>query len=268
MHFSKPAAARAAAPAPPEEHNNTEPSMDAGILAFGTSVSVNDDLRRSIQSDLEEIDSNVSKIKDEITSEQKIGEELRKTRFHAVKEARSQHQVATENLEVLTMHQEILRRLQNTFDVEISACSSVGKGDGAPQNETVDSMDVEKSKNANLPPTATLTVETLREGLRELDAELVSWKESFKATAQLYGEQLGQQKEYADAAAEMRRRMQTERLEGRLKQLATEIQNGIKDKETELKRTSALVAHNETVLKRIEMFKKSELALVLLSLPV
>ena len=257
MRFSKPAAPRASTP--PEEHN-AEPNMDAGILAFGTSVSVNDDLRRSIQSDIEEIDKNISKIKDEIASEQKIGEELRKTRFHALKEARSQHQVATENLEMLTMHQEILRRLQNTYEVEIAARSSGTKNGGASPKGDADSMDVENN-NANLPPT-TLTVEKLKEGIREVDAELQSWKESFKATAQLYAEQLAQKKEYENAAAEIRRRIQSDQLEERLKQLTVKIQDAVKDKEAELKRTSALKAHNEAVLKRIELSKKAELELV------
>lgn len=123
--------------------NNDTTNVDPGILAFGTSVSINDDLRRSISNEIQEIDSNCTKIKDDINIESKIQDELSKGKVHANNEIAALCQGVIDANDALHMNTQILHGLANTLQTEIASHRSNPEHTTESDNNEVDSTSLE-----------------------------------------------------------------------------------------------------------------------------
>jgi hypothetical protein len=96
-------------------------TSDPGILAFGTSVCVNDDLRRGIGAEIHEIDECCSRIKEALRLEKKVQADLVKSRSYAESEVLELRQGANDVVDTLNMNLQILLGLQSTLQNEISS---------------------------------------------------------------------------------------------------------------------------------------------------
>jgi hypothetical protein len=250
--------------------------VDPGILAFGTSVSVFDDLRRTIQSQVEEIVTDASKITDDCKSENKIGQELGQSRAHAVQEARVIHVGTTENLETLWMNQGIFNRLEDTFQNEILAPRAIRQDDTSTAvDETAASpldlyvhhrMDLDELKNGtqSMPHTTTPTwsVQGLQKGHRSMETEIKTLTEPLKVVVQLLQEQTAQTMELSEAAHDLRCRVASDNIEDRMMHKTSQNQVAVEELESEYKRHSALLTNHNAASKRAEEMEERLVVLV------
>jgi chromosome segregation ATPase len=95
-------------------------SIDPGILAFGTSVSINDDLRRCIGVEIQEIDSICAKLKEDTSRESNICDDLVKTKSHAINEVQTLDQGASDIVDNLNMNVQILAGLDKTVNTALA----------------------------------------------------------------------------------------------------------------------------------------------------
>lgn len=120
-------------------------ASDPGILAFGTSVGINDDLRRSIGVEIQEIDSICSKMKDDMNRESNIRDELVKTMSHSINEVKSLDQVASDLVDNLNMNVQILVGLETTLGTALAA-STKNMNDEREETKTpLDEQDLFRS---------------------------------------------------------------------------------------------------------------------------
>lgn len=123
---------------------------DQAILDFGTSVGVNDELRRAIVSETEDVQKDIQKTKDAIASEQKIQRQLLKDQSHAAKETRDLHHMSKDVHERLTMMQTNLfpGMLHEMKRLELVGVNGVNDDDGGGD----DTMRDASTTDENAPP--------------------------------------------------------------------------------------------------------------------
>ena len=126
---------------------------DQAILDFGSSVHVNDELRRSIVSETEDLQQDIHKFKDAIASESKINQQLLKDKSHATAETQDLHRSSKEVHDRLTMlHSKFFPELQRTLqqltsDEDKLVGTNVGTADGDYAMRDADATD----ENETLP---------------------------------------------------------------------------------------------------------------------
>mmetsp|Transcript_4176 Transcript_4176/g.8973 ORF Transcript_4176/g.8973 Transcript_4176/m.8973 type:complete len:520 (-) Transcript_4176:328-1887(-) len=98
-----------------------EQEGDDGIFQFGSSVSCNDELRRSAVADTEEIEKECAKVSESIRFEEDLRFQTEKDCSHARKEMDNLLQSAKDAHERLGMNDEILRGLFSTLKTELSS---------------------------------------------------------------------------------------------------------------------------------------------------
>ncbi|GAX16591.1 hypothetical protein FisN_7Lh322 [Fistulifera solaris] len=94
-------------------------SFEMGILAFGTSVTVTDEVRRSVEKETEVLEESIQQLRSKIKTEEKVGEELRRSRLSSGKETRDILQGSTENLSSLNFTVDFLQELHKSFTLEL-----------------------------------------------------------------------------------------------------------------------------------------------------
>lgn len=248
-------------PAPPAVGD--EPSVDPGILAFGTSVSVNDDLRRSILTEIEEIDESISTTASQIKTEEKSQEELRKSRGNSIKESRSILETVTENFGTLDMQRQMLKNLEHTFQAEIAPGSTVVSPDRETNGAT--NQDTAESNGAaeNLPPTiGSLSVASLQKEHMTVETSLVAMKEAVVANIRDLQHLAVEKKTHLTAAAEIQNRIEAENLSGLLEELEEKMKYGEHVKQSEIKRQSTLMTNHDAAEERVQKAQKAKQAMV------
>ena len=136
-------------PVLPVEQNegvmNSISESDPGILAFGTSVGINDDLRRSIGVEIQEIDSICSKMKDDMNRESNIRDELVKTMSHSINEVKSLDQVESDLFYTLNMNVKILVGLETTLGTALVASTKNMNDEREETKTSLDEQDLFRS---------------------------------------------------------------------------------------------------------------------------
>lgn len=158
-----------------------------GLLEFGTSVSVNEEIRRTIASEIEETQESIQKIKDEIALGTKVGKELRKSRSNAAAETRDLRQGSKEALERLSiMHYDVFHDLNhNTLRKELCVLSEEREPEPMDTEEDAvppsgddkkDGNDGEKA-NENSPPPPEVNPHSMQ-GIQQRHDDIASslWK--------------------------------------------------------------------------------------------
>lgn len=105
----------------------TSNDVDPGILAFGTSVSVNDNLRRGIVHDIQQINANCSSIKEELSREKRIHDDIAKIKVQSNEEMLRLRQGASDSLDTMNMTLQVLLGLECTFKTELSVNHDAGQ---------------------------------------------------------------------------------------------------------------------------------------------
>ena len=237
-------------------------SNDLGLLEFGTSTNVVEDLTRALQEEVQKIEKDSAKVSQELKSSEIIGNELRKTRAHAVMEVRRLHETATENLEKLTVNQEIFHGLEETMKMNILPSNKENPQDDTLQGE--ETADEEETENWP-PPTSTIrgfSLEALRKEQHSIALQVRSVLDQVNLREERRISLIGQTNDFLNRAAEIRERMQSEQLEDRSMQFQNQEEEAIKVKDEEMKRTSSLSVNKDMVVKREGAMEKELLALV------
>ena len=151
-----------------------------GLLEFGTSVSVNDELRRSLVSEAEDLQNSIQKIKVEIGLETKIRQQLTKDQAHAAAETQGLHRDSQEVHERLSiMHHQVFHDLYNNTLKRDLLSSSLTEESIASETDEVEDMtegedgedDGEETKDENKSPAAIVNPHSMR-GIRMTHAML------------------------------------------------------------------------------------------------
>ena len=108
-------------------------TVDPGILEMGSSVSVNDELRRNVTAETTEIDHACSKLVSDLAAEEDRAKEMQKSKHHANKEQSGLIQSTREMLDTNHMNTHIFQGLQSRVETEFLFTSSPQ----SKRNETV-----------------------------------------------------------------------------------------------------------------------------------
>jgi hypothetical protein len=103
---------------------------DAGVLAFGSSVSVNADLQRSLRTEIEEIELDCHKLRRVLGGVQNTQKELEKGRVHADNEMQSLHASSIQTLESIQFGQQLLKDLRSTVLHDFHDTVAKGSAEG------------------------------------------------------------------------------------------------------------------------------------------
>jgi hypothetical protein len=112
------------APEPPMEPAN-DACSDPFLLDFGTSVNVNEDLRRSIRAEIEELEDNVVALKGSTKSEERTQAQLKQDLTHAHTEMSNLSRGAADQLDNAGVHSSIVQRLDESLNVELVQSTGV-----------------------------------------------------------------------------------------------------------------------------------------------
>jgi hypothetical protein len=104
-------------------------SADPFLLDFGTSVAVNEELRRTIRSEIKEIDTSAEELKLTIKTEERAQTQLAQDFKHAHDELKNIGRGTTEQLEKAVVHSRIVSGLGETIRVELVEPTVVGSSD-------------------------------------------------------------------------------------------------------------------------------------------
>lgn len=133
----------------PASRNATTPSVetsttDAYFLSWGSSVNVSEDLRRSIRSEIEEIDASIQSLESTINSETRTSMHLHKDLSHASFEMIGLRRSMGDELDAASMNEQVKKRMGETQKTEVVHPVSMAtplkspvlsNGDGIPPDE-------------------------------------------------------------------------------------------------------------------------------------
>lgn len=106
----------------PNNHSITATGTDdseSWIMDFGMSANVNDDLRRTIRAEIEDIDASIQQIQVGIQNEQRTAEQLAKDASHAHAEMASHQRGAAELMDSASMNEHIRLNLEKTLQDDL-----------------------------------------------------------------------------------------------------------------------------------------------------
>ncbi len=220
--------------AAPADHASSS-SFEMGILAFGTSVSVTDEVRRSVEKETEVMEESIKQVKGKIKTEEKVGEELRRNRLSGVKETRDILQGSTENLNSLHFSVDFLQELEKTMATELMDPSTTSLKD-ASGDETME----------NLPPTVCgISIVNIKAEIMEQQKELDALHEEGMARVDILLTMKEKKRAMIEGTESLKQRIKDDRLEEQNAELDKKINQAKQDYENELKRRRSLVGSLE-----------------------
>ena len=231
-----------AAPAP------ADASFEMGILAFGTSVTVTDEVRRSVEKETEVIEESIQQLRGKIKTEEKVGEELRRSRVSGLKETQDILQGATENVTSLHFTVDFLQELQKSFTIELM---DFPRGD---ENAT--------TGDGVLPPEYGISTVDLKAAIAKQHRELDALHEEGQTMVHSISSVMEQKRATTEAMETLKRRMQDDKLEEQNKDLEEKIRLAKKEYEDEVNRRSSLVASLEESKQQSDALEEEKRKLV------
>jgi hypothetical protein len=159
-------------------------SVDSGILSFGTSASANDERRRSINSDVDEIDKSCSKILDFTKLEKNIGEQGMKDRSHGYNENSALFRGASEMLASLIMSDQVRLGLEETLKGKL-ACKLNPQDSGGISFDNENNGVQQGRDNESSPPTEYQSIHSIQNNNRVNSIECDELSVSFKQGARV-----------------------------------------------------------------------------------
>jgi chromosome segregation ATPase len=109
---------------------------------------VSEDLRRSIRTEIEEIDASIGSLQSNVQNEQRNQNQLTKDLSHAKSEISNLRRGASDELDSATMNQQVRNRLAETLKVELvsaivsptSSCEAISESDSDTEEKMDDSI--------------------------------------------------------------------------------------------------------------------------------
>lgn len=114
---------------------------------MGASVSVNDEMRRSLATETADIDTACTKLLSELKTEESSTAELRKSKTHADAELSGMLQCSKELIETVQMNEQVFRDLQSKVEADIA------------QIPSLDEQSKRNSDGTKLSPTSVLSIQ-------------------------------------------------------------------------------------------------------------
>lgn len=132
--------------AKPAGTSPNDTSVDPFILDFGTSVNVNEDLRRTIRTEIQELDDQIVASNASTKQEEMVGCQLRKDLSHGDREMLNLSRGAVDQLDNARVHSKFLSGFGETLRKELVIPSSSGDyaGNGTAKGEIAPSEGVKK----------------------------------------------------------------------------------------------------------------------------
>lgn len=153
-------------------------AIDPGILEMGTSVSVNDEMRRAVTAESQEIKAVCIKLESDINAEEAMTTELAKSTRHADAELASLMQGATECLDTINVSTQVFRRLQNTFETTIVINRPTQAK--SQQQHATGGDPMTPSEQSVTVPSPTSTIMEIQEATAETQKEITSIAEAME----------------------------------------------------------------------------------------
>lgn len=241
-------------------HQSTEASgVDGGILSFGTSVSVNDDLRRSIELEISDIDSSAKKIMEEVNVEKEVERELRKGFEHATKETRSIVEQVSQHMESLEVNQHLLKDLKTTFDLEIMSTDDIDMNKRC-QTQGIDRKVVDCESSPTFSVDGSLVC--IKKNSIKIDNAIQDYKQKVQQHSASIRTLAEKKQQVLDDTIEQRRRLEAENLSSRQEQLITQTGKAHEEFESETMRAASLKAELQKSEERQQVLEKESARLV------
>ena len=113
---------RSRAPPPPTGGDTSAGSdVDIGVLQWGSSVNLNEDLRRTILTEIGNIDDSITNLHGSVKNEERTASQLAKDLIHAKSEMINLRRGAAENLDDASMNADVQARLAETTKSQVIA---------------------------------------------------------------------------------------------------------------------------------------------------
>jgi len=158
------------APSASEEASVSEP-----LLSWGSSVNVNEDLRRSIRTEIENIDANIDTLQSHIKNEDRTSAQLAKDFAHARAEMVQLRRSAADELDNATIKEQVRNRLKASLRSELMSPTSVVSSDPMLESTNDPSREGETTK---APTTTSAYLEQRAAEVKELAGSIAREKES------------------------------------------------------------------------------------------
>jgi len=243
----------------PNAVGNISPeSDDSDVLNLGVSVTLNDDLRRTLVAEDDEISKSLKKLMEATNVETKIQEQALKDHTHANNEMNELKTNAAETLDVMKTNEQFRLGLESTLKSQIKSSKNPQDPDSvSPAKEDV-CMDEEGREN--VAPTAPTSLSAIRKAYskhcdfkRELNGEVETYT---KVLCSLRDEKKAVKESNVAAGR------QENGLEQKWAKLVSDISYQQQECEKEGKRIVALQASKEAFLARQKELAKQEKELV------
>ncbi len=215
-----------------------------GILAFGTSVTVTDEVRRSVEKETEVLEESIQQLRAKIKTEEKVGEELRRSRLSSGKETRDILQGSTENLSSLYFTVDFLHELHKSFTIELLDPTAEPSGDDTTKNlHGISMVDIQAE---------------MAEQQRELDTLHEEGLAHVQSLSLLKEKKVAVTKEMEA----LKRRIVDDKLEEQNIELDAKIRVAKQEFENEMNRRSSLIASLDNAKKQYDALEHEKRQLV------
>ena len=161
------------APAASEEASVSEP-----LLSWGSSVTVNEDLRRTIRSEIAEIETSIESLQGQIKNEDRISAQLAKDFSHARAEMAELRRSAADELGSAIMKDQVRTRLKSSLRSELMSPTTVISLDSIAPKASNDASQEEDNAVDKAPATTAEYLEQRAAEVKELAASIAKEKES------------------------------------------------------------------------------------------
>jgi hypothetical protein len=215
---------------PMEPANNACP--DPFLLDFGTSVNVNEDLRRSICAEIQELEDNVAALKGSTKSEERTEAQLKQDLAHAHTEMSNLSRGAADQLDNAGVHSSIVQRLDESLNVELVQSTGVRS---SSSEGVVDRNGTVASNSAGAPCKNSDIIKETTDAMKNIGASIRKASDSVDRA-------VAEKKVLEDAIQSVYKGVTAEKLPTVLEKAACEMEFRKKDTETEEQRQRAMKA--------------------------
>jgi hypothetical protein len=212
-------------------------TADAGILQFGASVSISDDLRRGIVAELEEINVAAAKISEKINVEKKIQAQVLNDRSVSDKELSLLRRGTAETAGVLEMNEQVRLGFYHTVQKGILLDSFNNPSPNQLFCAQVEAMDVD---GENVSPTIGTSILAIQKKHSLSSGTADNLEVEMDKVMKLMRSSLNEKATLTKEASAVARRMQADGLEQRLLKELMNTKSDNQSLEDERKRKSAL----------------------------
>lgn len=144
-------------------------SVSDPLISWGSSVHVNEDLRRSIRSEIESLDADIDTLQGNIKNEDRISAQLAKDFAHSRVEMVQLRRSAADELDSAMMREQVRTRLKASLRSELMSPTSVVAVVSPSQNDNSVNATNDSSQNENATNKPPLTT---HDYLKEREADL------------------------------------------------------------------------------------------------